>query len=103
MKPIVPILRSAARRDDASLPFANHRTAPVTAWSFQPSSPELRGGGEESRATFPAPAFHTISDDFFAEEAKGYSRIESAIFALIVGLTAWPLALAAKAGYELLK
>ena len=60
-------------------------------------------GGDGSLAAFPAPSFHTISDDFFAEEAKGYTRVESGLFALIVGLTAWPLALAAKAAYELMK
>jgi hypothetical protein len=89
------------RRGDASRPFGqNHQSAPITDWSFQASSLEGRGGGS---AKFPRPPFHTLSEGFFAAEAKKESRIEGAVFAVIVALAAWPMALAAQAAYGLLR
>ena len=100
MKPTFPIGR-ALRRGDAARSFDHHNSnAPVTDWSFQPSSLEPRGGGS---ASFPRPAFHTLSDGFFAAEAKKESRIEGAVFAVIVALAVWPMTLAAHAAFVLLQ
>ena len=99
MKPTFPIAR-ALRRGDAARPFGHQINAPVTDWSFQPSSLEPRGGGS---ASFPRPSFHTLSDGFFAAEAKKESRIEGAVFAVIVALAVWPMALAAHAAFVMLK
>src|SRR3954468_2840729 len=99
MKPTFPTSRPARLRDDSRQ--SHHRNqAPVTDWSFQPSNPDIRGGGS---ASFPEPSFHTLSDEFFAVEAKKESRLEGAVFAVIVALAAWPMALAAQAAYALLK
>lgn len=97
MKPSFPTGRSA-RRDDASRPFGHQQSAPITDWSFQASSLDGRGGGS---ASFPRVPFHTLSDNF-AAEAKKESRLEGALFAVIVALAAWPMALAAHAAYGLL-
>lgn len=100
MKPTYPVGR-ATRHGDDSRPLGNHHNhAPITDWSFQPSNPEIRSGGS---ASFPQPSFHTLSDEFFAVEAKKESRLEGAVFAVIVALAAWPMALAAQAAYALLK
>jgi hypothetical protein len=100
MKPSFPNHR-AVRRGDASRPFGqNHTHAPVTDWSFQASSLESRGGGS---ASFPRPSFHSLSDGFFAAEAKKESRLEGALFTVIVALAVWPMALAAQAAYALLR
>lgn len=100
MKPSFPTSR-VARRDDASRPLGhNHPKAPITDWSFQASSLDGRGGGS---ASFPRPPFHTLSEGFFAAEAKKESRIEGAVFAVIVALAVWPMALAAQAAYGLLQ
>jgi hypothetical protein len=98
MKPTFPNHR-AIRRGDAARPFGHQINAPITNWSLQPSSPNIRGGGS---ASFPRPAFHTLSEGFFAAEAKKESRLEGAVFAVIVALAAWPIALAAQAAYALL-
>ncbi len=100
MKPSVPTSR-VVRRGDASLPFGPNHNAPITDWSFQASSLDNRGGG--GSASFPRPPFHTLSDGFFAAEAKKESRIEGAVFAVIVALAIWPMALAAQAAYGLLQ
>src|SRR3712207_1991894 len=100
MKPSFPTGR-VARRGDASRPFGhNNNSAPITDWSFQPSSFERGGGGS---AKFPRPPFHTLSEGFFAAEAKKESRIEGAVFVVIVALAAWPMALAAHAAYGLMQ
>jgi outer membrane cobalamin receptor len=101
MKPTYPAGRAARHRDE-SRPFGNHHNyAPITDWSFQPTNPEIRGNG--GSASFREPSFHTLSDEFFAVEAKKESRLEGAVFAVIVALAAWPMALAAQAAYALLK
>ncbi len=100
MKPSFPTSR-VVRRGDASCPFGqNHPTAPVTDWSFQASSLDGRGGGS---ARFPRPPFHSLSDEFFAAEAKKESRIEGAVFAVIVALAVLPMALAAQSAYGLMQ
>ena len=100
MKPSFPTSR-VVRRGDASRPFGQHHNhAPITDWSFQASTLERGGGGS---AKFPRPPFHTLSEGFFAGEAKKESRIEGAVFAVIVALAAWPMALAAQAAFGLLQ
>ena len=102
MKPTFPTGR-ADRRGDASRPLGHQKiNAPVTDWSFQASSLEGRGGSGGG-ASFPRPPFHTLSEGFFATEAKKESRIEGAVFAVIVALAVWPMALAAQAAFVLLQ
>lgn len=99
MKPVFPTIRSA-RRSDVPSSLDHHRNhAPVTHWSYQAPKDEFRGGS----GSFPRPSFHTLSDNFFAAEAKKEWRIEAAVFAVIVAIAAWPIALAAQAAFALMR
>lgn len=100
MKPTFQTSRPARHNDDSRPVQIHYAHAPITDWSFQAPNIEIRGGGS---ASFPEPSFHTLSDDFFAAEAKKESRIEGAVFALIVAIAAWPIALAAQAAFALMK
>ncbi|HEY0368209.1 MAG TPA: hypothetical protein VGC85_01300 [Chthoniobacterales bacterium] len=97
MKPVIQISRPA-RRHDVSRPVQDHY-APKTDWSYQAPRENFRGGS----GSMPRPSFHSLSDEFFAEEARKEWRIEAAVFAAIVAVAAWPIALAAQAAFALMK
>jgi hypothetical protein len=94
------------RRGDSQYTSA-HRAPkfPATDWSFH--APALRGGGASfRRPNFGprlTPSFRALSDGFFATEAKHESRLEGAVFAVIVALSAWPMVLAVQAAAGLLQ
>lgn len=78
---------------------------PVTDWSFQTSTPTMRGGSTARPGLHRVvlePAFHTLSQGFFSAEANRESRFEGALFGVIVALAAWPIALAMQAAAVLL-
>ena len=100
MKPTFPTNRQARRNDASRLPAHHQGRAPITDWSLQASTPFIRGGGS---AFSRRPAFFRLSESFFATEAKKESRLEGAVFAVIVALAAWPMVLAAQAAYALMK
>lgn len=80
---------------------------PITDWAFQPVGTDLRGGSlpfhpGASRVSF-RPGFHTLSQGFFSAEANTESRVEGAVFGLMVVLAAWPIALAVQAAATLLR
>ncbi len=106
MKPTFPTSRSV-RRNDHRTSGSRYNHAPVTDWSFQPSATPFGGGSASFRKggvnTPLHPAFHTLSEGFFSAEAKKESRLEGALFAVIVALAAWPMVLAAQAALALMK
>jgi hypothetical protein len=72
----------------------------MTEWSFQAPSHHRGGGGS---ASFNHPAFYTLSESFFASEAKKESRLEGALFGAIVALAIWPMVLAVQAAVALMQ
>jgi hypothetical protein len=99
MKPLFPTDRPARHSDEFRPQGQHHNYAPAMDWSYQAPRGEFRGGS----GSFPEPSFHTLSDEFFAQEAKKEWRLEAAVFGLIVAITVWPIALAAQAAYALMK
>ena len=79
-----------------------HRT-PVTDWSFHTATPAFRGGASfgSKRASFRA--LRALGNSYFNAEAKRHETIDAAIFALIVTLSVWPIALAAQGIWQLMK
>ncbi len=100
MKPTSPTSRPARHHDSARALRHTRNSALVTDWSFQAAPPEIRGGGS---ASFPEPAFRSLGDSFFASEAKKESRLEGALFGMIVAIAAWPIGLAVHAAFALMK
>jgi len=106
MKPTFKTSRPG-RPSEASRPFDFHNSkTPSTDWSFHATTADLRGGtipfhpGQRSRR---APGFHTLSQGFLSTEANRESRIEGALFCVIVALATWPIVLAVQAAFDLLK
>ncbi|MEP6809774.1 MAG: hypothetical protein ABI992_05990 [Chthoniobacterales bacterium] len=106
MKPTVQINRRG-RNGETSGPASQISNRPITDWSYQTSSPDIRGGATPfhpgaHRVTL-HPAFHTLSQGFFSAEANRESRAEGALFGVIAVLAAWPIALAAHAAMVLMR
>jgi len=104
MKPIYQTGRPAR---DGESPTIGHvqSKSPITDWSFQATAPTLRGGSSflrEGKRSF-LPKFSALSQGFFEVEAKREYRFEAALFGVIVTLSAWPMVLAARAAFELIK
>ncbi|MGI8437490.1 MAG: hypothetical protein ACR2NX_11390 [Chthoniobacterales bacterium] len=106
MKPTLQFSRST-RQGEALRPLYQITQRPLTDWSFQTTSPDLRGGARPfhlgARSGGLRPAFHTLSQGFFSTEADRESRLEGALFGFIAVLAAWPIVLAAQAALTLIK
>ena len=84
--------------------FDKTNQGPATDWSYQAATPFFHGGAEsfgKNPATFRA--FRALSTSFFNAEAKRAEQIDAAVFALIAVISAWPIVLAAQAGWHMLK
>ena len=86
----------AVRRGESQRPEGhNVGKSPVTDWNFQSSTSNLRGGTPlQAEATGSVrPSLYTLSAAF-DEASNRESRLEAALFGVIVALGAWPIALA---------
>lgn len=105
MKPTFQNSRQS--RPDGAVRPSTPQISNRTDWSFQISGPSLRGGTTNfhpgTRHTSLRPAFHTLSQGFFSAEANRESRLEGALFGVMVALAAWPIALAVQAAIVLVK
>jgi hypothetical protein len=108
MKPTFKI-GPPARRGDSQHPFGLELPKlPAIDWSFQAPATQPHAGGSallKHRGLRPKllRSFRGLSEGFFASEAKRESRLEGALFAVIVALAVWPMVLAAQAAVALLK
>ena len=93
-----------ARDGELRSGFDKNIHAPSTDWSFQTAAPFFRGSpGSFGKNQASFRAFRAFSNGFFNAEAKRADRIEAAIFALIVAISAWPIGQAAQAAWQLMK
>ena len=104
MKPTVQTLRPAHRGESQRPAAHSIINAPVTDWSFQPGSADLRAHGALFRTNAnPAAAFRGLSQSFFDAESKRSYRAEAGAFVVLVTLAVWPIAQAVHAASALLK
>ncbi len=104
MKPTYQITRRD-RRAESLRPAGHQITSLVTDWSFQASAPALRGpsfrasDGSQSKL----PSFLLLSQGVFGAESRRESRLEGAVFGVIVARATWPIVLAVQAAATLLQ
>lgn len=103
MKPVSPTFRVTRSSDATRLPAGRNHHQPLTDWSFQAATPNLRGGAMPHHPGTRRPSFHQLSQEFFSAEAGHESRLEGWAFGAIVLMAAWPIALAAQAMLTLIK
>lgn len=73
---------------------ASRSTFPITDFHYLGTPAEPRGHRIDLKtaASVPAPAFHELSNEFIESELKRHYVAEAAAFAIIVAVSAWPIA-----------
>jgi hypothetical protein len=96
-----------ACRGDSQIPFGLKLPKfPLVEWGLHAAAPLFRGSAgagscANKRASFRA--FRALGNSYFDAEARLHDGIDAAIFALMVTICAWPIALAARAAWHLMK
>jgi hypothetical protein len=85
MKPTFQINHSSGQRD-AFAPCGRGFASPKIEYFFQPPSPEFSGHRSGDSASF-----RSISQDYFAREARSHFKSEVLFFGLIVVAAAIPV------------
>jgi hypothetical protein len=78
---------------------------PATDSCYHAATGDLRAGNERFKTTSPllAPSFRDLSSEFLAAEMKRNYVLEALFFAIIVGVSAWPIVSMIQALSELMK
>jgi hypothetical protein len=92
MKPLSQISQPRLHRGDAA-PVALRSTHPVTDYGYHAKSAEFRGANDRLQLSPPtlSPSFRDLSSDFLATEMKRDYAGEAFFFAIMVGVSAWPI------------
>src|SRR5450631_1355737 len=78
---------------------------PLTDYHFQAAGSEMKSGGSSHKITRPvfAPGFRDLSNEFLGTEAKRDYVAEALFFAIIIGVSAWPVVSMVRALAQLTK
>ena len=103
MKPISHISQQPSRLDGEPSPSRQHSKQPLTDYHFH--TDEMAGGGKDGRLSPPvfAPGFRDLSNEFLGAETRRTYVAEVLFFAIIVGVSAWPIVSMVQALGQLLK
>lgn len=103
MKPISHISQQFGRHDGERSPAQRRSKQSVTDYHFHTS--EMPAGGKDGRLSPPvfAPGFRNLSYEFLGAETRRNYVAEVLFFAIIVGVSAWPIASMVQALGQLLK
>jgi len=93
MKPNSQISRQPSRPDEErslSRPHSNH---PRTECHYHSPASEIPSAGSSRKLSRPvfAPGFRDLSNEFLGTETKRNYVVEVLFFAIIVGVSAWPI------------
>jgi hypothetical protein len=107
MKPTSQITRQSGRHDEErfSSPSHSNATHPLTDWHFHASAGEGQSTGTSRTVTRPvfAPGFRDLSNEFLGAETKRSYVAEVLFFAIIVGVSTWPIVSMVRALAEFVK
>ena len=92
MKPLSQISQPRLHRGDAA-PVALRSNQPVTDYRYHANSADLRAANDRIRLSPPvlSPSFRDLSSEFLATEMKRDYAGEAFFFAIMVGVSAWPI------------
>jgi hypothetical protein len=78
---------------------------PWTDYQFQAAGGKMKSGGSSHKITRPvfAPGFRDLSNEFLGTEAKRDYVAEALFFAIIIGVSAWPVVSMVRALAQLTK
>jgi hypothetical protein len=103
MKPQFNIPRQHKLIRDGSRPLPFRRMQLATDYSYQPTTADLRTANRKFNrgASSVTPSFRDLSKEFLGTESSRSYAIEATLFAIIVAITAWPIATMAQAMVQL--
>lgn len=107
MKPTSQITRQSGRHDEerSSSLSDSHSTHLLTDCHFHASASEGQSTGNSRTVTRPvfAPGFRDLSNEFLGAETKRNYVAEVMFFAIIVGVSTWPIVSMVRALAEFVK
>jgi hypothetical protein len=103
MKPTSHISSHLGRRSGERSPARLRSNQPLTDYHFQTG--ETSGGRKDGRLSPPvfAPGFRDLSNEFLGAETRRNYVAEVLFFAIIIGVSAWPIASMVQALAQLVK
>jgi hypothetical protein len=105
MKSISQIPRQPGRFRGEQSPVGSRLQHPFTDYHFHAPGSEAKSGGNTRKLTRPvfAPGFRDLSNEFLGAEAKRNYLAEVLFFAIIVGVSTWPIVSMVRALAQLMK
>lgn len=105
MKPTSQITRQPGRHDEEHSSSLAHSTHPLTDCHFHAPTSERQITGSSRKVTRPvfAPGFRDLSNEFLGAETKRNYVAEVLFFAIIVGVSTWPIVSMMQALAQLMK
>lgn len=93
MKPTSQITRQPGRHDEERSSSLAHSTHPLTDCQFHAPDSAGQSTGSSRKVTRPvfAPGFRDLSNEFLGAETKRNYVAEVLFFAIIVGVSTWPI------------
>jgi hypothetical protein len=105
MKPTSQVSRQPGRLADESSSSQSHSSHPLTDYHFHAPSKAGQSSGSLGKLTRPvfAPGFRDLSNEFLGAETKRNYVAEVLFFAIIVGVSMWPIISLVQAMAQLVK
>jgi hypothetical protein len=103
MKTTPQISRQPSRLGGERSSSQSHSSHPLTDYRFR--APEVQSAGSSRKLTRPvfAPGFRDLSNEFLGAETKRNYVAEVLFFAIIVGVSTWPIISMVQAMAQLMK
>jgi hypothetical protein len=93
MKPTSQVSRQPSRSGDESSSSQSHSNHPLTDYHFHAPTSAVQSTGSVHKLARPvlAPGFRDLSNEFLGAETKRVYVAEVLFFAIIVGVSTWPV------------
>lgn len=93
MKPTSQTPRTHGRYDGEESPFQRRSNPPRINYYFQATAHDVKSAGSSRKLSRPvfAPGFRDLSNEFLGAETKRNYAAEVLFFAIIVGVSTWPI------------
>jgi hypothetical protein len=105
MKPTSQLSRQPGRHTGEESPFRLRSNHPRTDCNFHAPATEIQGAGSSRKLSRPvfAPGFRDLSNEFLGAESKRNYVAEALFFAIIVGISTWPIVATVQAMAQFIK
>jgi hypothetical protein len=105
MKPQSPISPQRRPLRDEQTPIETQVKHPLTDCHYHAAGGDLRAGKDRLKPSkpLPSPSFRDLSNEFLGAETKRNYAAEAFFFAIIVGVSAWPIVTMVQALSQLMK